>query len=71
MQPVFGQSGASLLLADTDRLAADQLATTFCRAAFDRHRYAVSGEGLGGSNNLVDAMRPASRVDLRTIHLIP
>lgn len=60
----------SAVLADGSGLTADQLAAAFCRTPFDRDRYAIDGDRLGGRNNLVDPMRFASGVELRTIDLV-
>src|SRR5450830_1420200 len=58
-------------LAHAGRLTADQLASTLRLAPFDRHRYAVDRDGVGGGNDLVDAMRFAARVELRAGNLVP
>jgi len=58
-------------LADAGRLPVDQLAARCCCAFFDSNRHAVDGEGLAGSNNLVDTVRCASRVELWAGDLIP
>lgn len=56
---------------DSCRLASDQLAPTLRYTSFDCNRNPVDSKGIGSSNNLVDAVQLAPRVDLRTIDLIP
>jgi len=56
---------------DTCRLAANQLAPALRCTSFDGNRNAVDGKGLRSSDNLVDPVRLASRVSLRTVDSIP
>ena len=52
------------------RQVADQLAPTLRRASLDRHRHAVDCQCAMGGNDLVDAMRLATRVGLRTVDFV-
>lgn len=52
------------------RQAADQLASTLRRASLDCHRHAVDCQCAMGGNDLVDAMRLATRVGLRTVDFV-